>query len=423
MPEMLQTPAWTPAAETPRQSARHQSRQEVQRLLEQASYFVIFTVPDPQSQSTPIALIPFLPALTTYQIDITEAPRRFQATVAPPTAECGFRTSKQIGRRQIATQHLTMSVTPNNYQSGPGRTPPPTILLPFLSQRFWMYNGQFEFLDGPGGSPYSGFKAIAGGRFFPAGQLAVWIGGCVDIVEGLGQLQGFTGNLAIDGFTLPPASFMNSFLFRFVDPEGKLQAADLPPVRDPEPSTVDYSDSALIPLLADLDLGSTVDVEPLPDSSRKRIHLVERLRLADTNFDVAPGVLKTKVVAGEVVGSRRTTLIFDPDDPNDTIPAFSEGSEFTFWAGGGQPIGTLDADLFEARAFRTPLPGFARPYFRLVGFGPYTSGTGQFIDPEGMLVVNGALSLDPPAWSAMYLLRFRDPLNRFQSPGGLRSRG
>jgi hypothetical protein len=384
------------------------SQQETQRILEKASYFVIFSVPDPQSLSVGTPLIPFIPQ-TVYRIDITEAPRLFQVRTEAVTARCGIRATKSISRRQIANQRLEMEVTPNNYQSGPGRTPPPTLLLPFLSQRFWMLNGNFDFLDGLG----TGFRAIAGGRFFPAGGTSLWIGGVAEITEGLGQLAGFQGNLAIDGQTTPPAEFANAFLFRFIDLEGKLSADSLPPV-EPEAPDPDYSESAMIPLLADLKPSTSIEVETIAGSSKKRVRMVERLRLVDTNFDVRPGFLKSHNVVKAEVGERHTTLVFDPDDENDTIPVYSTASEFRFVAE-GKSIGRLEANLFEGRAFRTTLPGLAQPFFRIVGFGPYGEGTGQFQSLDGMMVMNGALSLEPGAFSSMYLLRIRDPQRRFQS--------
>src|SRR5262249_9651259 len=326
-----------------------------------------------------------------YAIAITEAPRRFSTLVQPPTAECGFRTSSSISQRQIANQRLQLQVVPNNFESGPGRTPPPTLLLPFLSQRFWMFDGHFHFLDGQG----TGFRAIAGGRFFPiGGSSGLYVAGIAEILEGLGQLQGFIGNLAINGVTTPPALFANQFIFRFVDPEGKLAATSLPAV-EPEQPNPDYTASSFIPLAAELHPDYPMEITPLPQSNKQQVHVVERLRLLNTNFDVGPGLLKAHNVEGAVVGERRTTLVFNPDDQLDTIPMFSKDSEFRFFADGDKPIGTLKVDLFEARAFRTSSPALQQPYFRFVGFGPYGEGTGQFKGVNGLLTVNGALSLTP----------------------------
>jgi hypothetical protein len=398
------------------QPTTDQTSEEVFDVISKATYFVVFTIPDPQSLSTPTALIPAAAALTTYEISIVEAPRRFKLDIVPPTPECGFRSSKVISTRQVANQELQLQVTPNNYESGPGRTPPPTLLFPFVSQRFWMFNGHFDFLDGLG----TGFRAIAGGRFFPITPIqalptgSVYVSGVANILEGLGQLTGFTGNLAIGGITVPPAEFSNHFIFRFVDPEGKLKAESLPPIENPEPESVDFTDSAFIPVIADLHPEHKMTVTPITNSSKKQIDFVERLRLVDTNFDVGPGLLKSHNVIGPEVGIRRTTLVFDPDDPNDTIPVYSVNSEFTFFAE-GKTIGTLKADLFEARAFRTTSPELKQPYFRLVGFGPFIEGTGQFKDTEGLLTTNGAISVTPSAISSMYVLRILDPEHRFQA--------
>ncbi len=402
---------YTPGARTSARAAL-QSPEEVLRVLKRAAYFVVFSVPDPQSLSKGVPLVPFLPA-SVYKIEITEAPRRLKLTVNPPSTQCGLLTAKEVSQRQVAKQHLVMEVSPDDFQGGPGRTPPPTLLVPFLSQRFTMFDGNFEFLDGRG----SGFHAIASGRFFPArvaGKLQLRLGGAVEIVEGFGALQGVIGNLAINGETTPPSQFANSFIFRFVDPDGQLTAkgplpALAPMQPDPDPQT------AFVVVMAELDPDRPPVITAAGGGRRKRVQLTQRLRLADTDFQVGPGILRSRTVEGEVIGRQVTTLVFDPTDPQDVIPLYSAHSQFTFFAGGGETVGTLQADLFEGRAFRTTLPQLARPFFRIVGFGPFGEGTGQFAGAVGMVSVNGALSLEPPAMTAMYLLRISDPLSRFRS--------
>lgn len=383
-------------------------QRRVQHLLEQATYFVIFSVPDPNSLSVGVPLVPSVPQAI-YRIDIVEAPRRLQIDVEPPAEHCGFRTRKRISQRQVANQTLTLEVSPNNYQTGPGRTPPPTVLVPFLSQRFWMFNGHFEFLDGRG----TAFQAIAGGRFFPASANNLWVGGVADIIEGFGALQGFVGNLVINGLTSPPSSFANAFLFRFVDPTAALRSAPVYPVV-PQMPDPDFSDSALIPLLGEPDPDRPPQAS-IGQDGKVRLRIVERLRIADTDFSVRPDVLAARTVIGAVVGERRSTLVFDPSDPNNTIPAYTVDSVFSFRTPGGLPIGTLEADLVEARAFRSEMPGLDGPYFRLGGFGVYGKGTGQFTGVSGMLSYNGAFNLEPWAWNGLYLLRILDPDGRFQT--------
>ena len=385
-----------------------QTPREVFEVLSEATYIVIFAIPDPDSLSVPTTLVPSLPLIT--NMAVKEAPRRFSSTVLPPTPQGGFRTSKVVGSKQVAKQHFELDMMPNFYQAAPDRTPPLTLLLPFLSQRAWLHDGHFNFLDGQG----SAFRLQAGARFWPAPKgLGVWIGGVADILEGEGQLQGFTGNVAINGLTTPPTKFANVFTFRLVDPEGKLKVQSLPPVA-PEIPDPDYSDSSVIPLLAELDADHAMEIEPLPDSSKKRVHLVERLRLVDTNFDVSQQGLQSHNVFGEEVGERHTTLVFDPDSDLDPIPMYTENSEFRFFAD-SKLIGTLKADLFEGRCFKTTAPELANPYFRYGGFGLFGEGTGQFVGVEGLLTLIGAISLEPGALSSMYMVRILDPDGVFRA--------
>jgi hypothetical protein len=53
----------------------------------------------------------------------------------------------QVQSSQEVLRVLKLSLMPNNVEAGPGRTPPPTVLLPFLVQRFSMHDGHFDFLD------------------------------------------------------------------------------------------------------------------------------------------------------------------------------------------------------------------------------------------------------------------------------------
>jgi hypothetical protein len=388
-----------------------QSSGEVLRILKKAAYFSIFSVPDPEQLSRGIPLIPFGNLI--YKIDITESPRRHQIAVASPSPDCGFRTEMIGSDERIARQHLILEMMPNNFEAGFGRKPPPTLLLPFLSQRFYMSEGVFDFLD----PEHSGFRAHAAGRFFPAtsaGAVYLRIGVVVEILQYLGRLEGLVGNLVVNGYTTPPQIFANNFIIRFVDPTGRLQSdAPIPPVQNPVPNP--EPNASFVPLMAELHPDYPFVIKPSKDGKKKQIHMVERLRLVDSSFDVNP-VLRSRTVEGEIVAEQTTTLVFDPDDPNEVIPLYSINSEFKFFAEGNKPIGSLRANLFEGRAFRTRLPELDQPFFRITGFGPFTKGTGQFEQMVGMVSVNGALSLRPGALSAMYMLRMADPLGRFRSP-------
>src|SRR5262245_27809860 len=114
------------------QSTPSQSPEEVLSILKKAAYFSIFSVPDPEQLSAGIPFVPFVPNLL-YKIKIIESPRRHQILLPPPTLDCGFRVQMIGSAQRIAKQKLTLEMMPNNFEAGLGRTPPPTVLLPFLS--------------------------------------------------------------------------------------------------------------------------------------------------------------------------------------------------------------------------------------------------------------------------------------------------
>ena len=115
-------------------TAGQQSAAEVAAILEQATYLVISTVPNPKDLSQGTPLIPFLPNLI-YGMSLVESPRRHVIHVAPPSTQCGFRTRTVGGGQPVAHQQLNLAVMPNNYQAGAGRTPPPVASAPMRPPR------------------------------------------------------------------------------------------------------------------------------------------------------------------------------------------------------------------------------------------------------------------------------------------------
>jgi hypothetical protein len=49
-------------------------------------------------------------------------------------------------------------------------------------------------------------------------------------------------------------------------------------------------------------------------------------------------------------------------------------------------------------------------------FGPFLQGTGIFAGVQGMMTMNGVVSVSPPTLSNLYVLRIEDPGGRFQDP-------
>jgi hypothetical protein len=384
-------------------------RAQTDRLLRQAAYFSLFSMPEASSPSEPIPLVPFIPALA-IAFTVNEGLHRFEVSEPPPGPLCGFRVSKTIGKDYVAKVHMQMTPMPNYFEAAADRVPPPTLLLPFLSQRFCALDGSFEFQDAAG----SGFRAFGTGRTFPAAQTR--LAAVIDITEGYGALAGLAGTGIVNGFIQPPTGFAFSVLFRIVDPAGTLQAqaplAPLDPAPDPVPDTVFMS------FLAEPDPAQPLRAELAPGGTRLLVHISERLRLVELAFGIGPPKLRASAAAGEIVGRHRWTLVIDLGDGQQVLPAFSRGSVFTFFDRAGTELGTLTADLAEARVFPTAVAGLASPLLRIGGIAPPTAGSGQFKDPVGMISVNGAFSLATGASSVLYMVRLSDPLGVFQPVGG-----
>jgi hypothetical protein len=269
---------------------------------------------------------------------------------------------------------------------------------------------KFDLLDGKGSNLH--LDGVSRTYLATGG---IFIAGVGDITESYGQVAGAVGHIGVSGYSKLPPNFSLILIFRTADPTGKLIAkSPLPPI-DPAHRLKDlYPFSVLLPPMAELHPDYPVVIEPAPDGKKKQVHLVERVRLCDLSTDVSPGLIESHNAIGQVVGERRTTLVFDPDDSNKVIPLFTKNSLFRFFAEDNKTIGTLEVELSEARAFPTYSPDLQHPYFRIGGYGNFGEGTGQFKQAEGVLTATGAFSLNPGALSSLYILRINDRLHRFR---------
>src|SRR5207248_7737186 len=115
----------------------------------------------------------------------------YALTAEPPAVEGGWCTRKCVGEA-VATVGIRWMVMPDDFEAGPGKVPPPTDLDAARSQRFCMLDGRMQFKD----ADHSGFRAFGTGRTFPvlvAGRPQLRLGAVIDILEGLGRLQGLPG--------------------------------------------------------------------------------------------------------------------------------------------------------------------------------------------------------------------------------------
>ncbi len=398
----------------PLRPGRAQTSAEVARVLSKAAYITCYSGFDVEQRSNEYPLIPFLPDFG-YQRELFQLGRRIEMIVEPPTPEGGFRIRNRVGKPAITRNYLILKIVPDyfwpNFDTKRGLGAAPTVLLPFLRVKSMLINEKFDLFDGRGSQLH--LNGVSRTYPTPGG---LFIDGVGEITESYGFVAGSVGQIGVSGYSKLPPNFSLILVFRIVDPDGKLLArAPLPPIEDSELLKDLYPFSKLMPLMADLHPDYPVVVEPAPeDRTKKQVHMVERLRLCNPSTVVGPSVIQSFNAEGPVVGERRTTLVFDPSDPLPVIPAYSKNSMFRFFAEGDKTIGTLHAELSDARVFRTTSPELAAPYFRLGGYGRFGAGTGQFKQLEGTVCATGAISVNPGAVSTLYILRINDRLHRFR---------
>ncbi len=387
----------------------------VDRLVGQGAYFSLFSLPNPATPSTPVLLIPWV-QLVAIAFSVHEDLHRFEVRELAPSPTCGLRSVQQAElARGVALVSMQMTPMPNYFQPGSGQVPPPTILLPFLSQRFMPLDGSIQFKD----AAKSGFTAIGAGRTLPTSGTSPRLCAVIEPEQTTGALAGLQGTGIIIGDIQPPSGFHFNVVFRFVDPDGRLQTtAPLPPLAgagDPEPGVM------FMPLLAERDPERPLQVEFTPDSGTAIIRVAELLRLVEVGFDVGPPGLRSRTVPGAVVGRHSMTLVVNlSTQPTTTVvlPGYSVDGEFSFFDAEGRSIGGFAADLIEARLFPTSVPGLDSTFLRIGGFAPPTTGTGQFTNPVGIVSVNGAFSLATGAVSTLYMVRLSSPEGVFQVAAG-----
>src|SRR4051812_2380531 len=390
---------------------------EVTRLLKAAAYFPIFNVHNSALPNDTVPLLPFAvqtlgQALFT-AVNVNEELRRFE--VVTQAQADGLTSLNRISSQGVANVSIRWTPIPDSYAPSPGVSPPPTLLNPFSSQRFTMLNGQLSFQD----RNVSGLRAFGSGRTFPipgrSGSLN--IGAVIDILAGSGALYGLSdetlpgATMVINGFITPPNDLALNLIVRVMDPNGQLAAGTSIPPMVPAESTPRGSGTFMF-FLGEADPRRPIRLLYGPGGSPIGAEIFEGLRLVRAGFD--PDSLRCSTQEGPIVGTASARLNFSFANEYTVTPAWTTGSVLSFHDAQGRSLGSLSADLVEGRAFRTLLPGAPHPVFRLGGFGPFLSGTGTFAGVQGMMTLNGVISVFPPALSNLYVLRFEDPNGRLQ---------
>jgi hypothetical protein len=392
----------------PAQSDAEQSA-SVSRALRRAAYFPLFSVHNPEKRNVPIPLPGNPNSLIGMQV--FEELHRFGINVERPTSPLGLRATNVLG---AAAAHVEIDwrVIPDDFVAMPDQLPPATTLDPTRSQRFAMYNGKFQWLD----RDQSAFQGFGAGRTFPSiinGAPRLYIGAVVEMLQGYGKLNGLQGNAVVNGFITPPYDVALNILVRVVDPTARLKAPNtLPPLRDA--GDADPNDTFLV-FLGEPDPEKPIVLNMQAGGRVVGADVNELLRLVHVDFDAAGAIgMRSLTSEGPIVGSLAFKLKFDSQDPRVPVPFRTSNAVFTFFDRERNTIGSLNANVIEGRGFATTLPGAPQPVVRVVGFGPFISGTGQFALTRGMLSLNGIISIPARVPSIMYVLRVLDPNKKFR---------
>lgn len=384
-------------------------------LVKAGAYFSLFSVPNPASPNQPVPLIPQLGTETPLWIafKVSEALHRFDVNEHVPTPNCGLRLRQAYSSQStVARVSLEMVPMPNYFEAASDRTPAPTLLLPFLAQRFMPRDGSIHFDD----AAQSGLDAEGAGHTYPTPGSQPRLIAVLNELRGFGKLAGKHATGIVSGGITPPFAFNFSVLFRVVDPSGDLRArvppGPIPAPADPTPQTQTNRGTTFIQVISEEDPAHPITIEPAADGKTARMTVTEKLRLVSLNFNVDPPGLRSVTTVGAEVGRHRTTLVLNLSEAGGTeaggvVPAYSQGDEFTFFDSAGRSIGGFEADTTEARLLPTVEAGGAM--LRLGGYALPTRGSGQFINPVGQVSINGALSPVTGTVSTLYIIRLEVP--------------
>jgi len=384
---------------------------ELQRLVDQAAHFSMFSIPEKNGSNAPIFAETGGDVVT--GMKISEVLHRFKIEVQPPTSERPLRASKFVGEAAGRFTHRWL-VIPDDFVAAPGQEPPSTALDPSRSQRFVMINSTCKF-----GAGKDGFHGFGTGQTFPVTingrpQLhAVAIG---NVMEGFGKFKNHNaGTYVYCGSLSVEQGFTGNILLRIMDHQGTLHtSASLPPLEskpDPEPEFT-YM----------VFRGEAVPADPVtprigPNGQLQGLNVEQGLRLLHLDFNAKTyRGLQSSDRVGQVIGRILAQVNFNPAAPGGTalnpIP-FTTFDEFTFLDRQGKTIGSFTGDSNEGRVFNILVGG--QKGIRFGGTGRVLGGTGPFKGIEGLLTDNSVVVFTPHVSASVYVLRIHDPKGTFRA--------
>ena len=381
----------------------------LQRLVDQAAYFNVFSLPDKKNSDIAIKGQGNIIGFT-----VNEDLHRFAIDVERPTGENGLTASNTVGESYGKFSHRWL-LAPDDFLALPDREPPATVLDPSRSQRFVMLDGVCTF----GRNDKDGFRGFGAGVTFPVqtgGRQQILVATVGTILEGFGAFKNHEqGTYLHCGSLSAEHGFTGNMLLRVMDPQGTLRTTGalhyLKAQAFPEP---DYTYI--------LFRGQAVPDDPVtprigPDGQLQGLTVVQGLRLISLSSDASAGTAPRSLArVGQVIGKITAHVAFNPADPGGTnlnpIP-FTTFDELNFIDDHGRDIGGFTADSSEGRVFNIQVAG--QKGIRFGGVGRVLNGTGPFQEINGLMTDNSVVIFEPHVSASLYVLRIHDPDGRFRS--------
>jgi hypothetical protein len=388
------------------------SAEVVQRLLDRAAYFQLYSSPADRQAKTGDQHTGGLIRNADYIIGqvICERLQRFEVVMQSPTNRRGLRASNVVGD-EIGTFHSRWLFCPDGFEALPDCEPPATRFDPSKRQRFVMLDGECRL-----GDKGDGFRGFGTGTTFPMNGGKLLTAAVGNVMEGRGRLEGLVGTYTYCGSLSVTEGFRGSLMLRVMDPQGAIQTTRT--LRSVDGKS--WPESDVTYLMFRGQAKETDKVTPLIGDSGKPtgLNVAQQLRLFQINGDVrGRSGLRSSSDVGQVIGEIDAQIIFNPAAPGgdalSPIP-YTAFDEYKF-TDRRQSIGSLFIDEGEGRTFNLEVVGApGQPAIRFGGFGPILRGTGSLEGAEGLMTDNSVVSFTPHVSASVYVIRMNDPEGRYR---------
>jgi len=404
----------TPASSLPDINSETYPFEVVQRLLDEAAYFNLYSMPELRNTHS---ILGSSGTRNVVGFKICEDLCRFRVLLAPPSQGGGLRASNAIGETVARFEHRWMLI-PWEYSALPGREPPKVSLDTSRSQRFVMLDGRCVFGNGE-----DGFVGFGTGTTYPAtvnGQKQLLAGAVGNIMEGFGRFKGHDGTYVYCGTISPENGFTGSLLLRTMDPGGTLCSdSSFCGMQTTHPREPGITYVVLRGQKRDRNQKTEYVMGPGNEITGLKVHQQLRVMEVDCGWG-SRREIRACARTGPVIGSMTAQISFNllnpgaPGTGSSPIP-FKSYNTYAFFDCDGKEVGTIEADGGEGRTFNLSLPGApGQRASRFGGIGLIVKGTGHFTGIQGLMTDNSVVGIAPHALATFYVLRIDDPGGRFR---------